>query len=278
MFSFFIFHDKSLDPLSQRNILLKHQTVHCRRLGKDKLNIGGTYAVFRCPIRIVIVIRQGRCRKRTATLVGNLRNDTRNKVFLKFLTVPLAFLALGCLTIVVNAHPQGTPVLAGLSVGSQVWGITRDSAFQGLAILSKSLGAISAMYFLALNTPVTDLTMALEKLHVPRLLVELMELIYRFIFVLAETAEHIHTAQDSRLGYQGFRRSVSSLGMLASMVFLRSWRKAERIYTALESRGYTGSLTTLAGQYRPGWGLLPLTALAAAGQIAIWFVEGRLLP
>ena len=129
-----------------------------------------------------------------------------------------------------------------------------------------------------MNTPVTDLTMALEKLHVPRLLVELMELIYRFIFVLAETAEHIHTAQDSRLGYQGFRRSVSSLGMLSSMVFLRAWRKAERIYTALESRGYTGSLTTLADQYRPGWGLLPLTALAAAGQIAIWFMEGRLLP
>ena len=40
------------------------------------------------------------------------------------------------------------------------------------------------MYFLSLNTPVTDLTMALERLHVPRLLVELMELIYRFIFVI----------------------------------------------------------------------------------------------
>ena len=134
------------------------------------------------------------------------------------------------------------------------------------------------MYFLSLNTPVTDLTMALGRLHVPKLLVELMELIYRFIFVLAETASNIRTAQDSRLGYRGFRRSVSSLGMLASMVFLRAWRKADRIYTALESRGYTGSLTTLNDAYRPGWGLLPLTVFAAAGQIAIWFVEGRLLP
>ena len=133
------------------------------------------------------------------------------------------------------------------------------------------------MYFLSLNSPVTELTMALEKLHVPKLLVELMELIDRFIFVLAETASNIRTAQDSRLGYQDFRRSVSSLGMRSSMVFLRAWRKPERSYTALESRGYTGSLTTLTDAYRPGWGLLPLPARAAAGQIAIWFVEGRLL-
>ncbi|OUN21855.1 cobalt ECF transporter T component CbiQ [Flavonifractor sp. An82] len=200
------------------------------------------------------------------------------RVYLHFLKVPLVFLVIGCITIVAGSYRAGTEMVAALPVGERLWGFTADGLYLGAQIFCKAMGTIGCMYFLALNTPVTDLTMALEKLHVPRLLVELMELIYRFIFVLAETAEHIHTAQDSRLGYQGFRRSVSSLGMLASMVFLRSWRKAERIYTALESRGYTGSLTTLADQYRPGWGLLPLTALAAAGQIAIWFVEGRLLP
>ena len=129
------------------------------------------------------------------------------------------------------------------------------------------------MYFLSLNTPVTDLTMALEKLHVPKLLVELMELIYRFIFVLAETAANIRLAQESRLGYQGFRRSVNSLGTLSSMVFLQAWRKGQSIYTALESRGYTGSLTTLAGDYTPGLWLLPLTAGVAGGQLLVFCLE-----
>ena len=81
-----------------------------------------------------------------------------------------------------------------------------------------------------------------------------MELIYRFIFVLTETASRIRLAQESRLGYQGLRRSLSSLGTLASMVFLRAWRKADRVYTALESRGYSGSLVTLSGGYRGGRG------------------------
>ncbi|WP_209341297.1 cobalt ECF transporter T component CbiQ [Flavonifractor sp. AGMB03687] len=200
------------------------------------------------------------------------------RVYLHFLKVPLVFLVIGCITIVAGSYPAGTEVVAAIPVGDRLLGFTADGLHLGGQIFCKAMGTIGCMYFLALNTPVTDLTMAMEKLHVPRLLVELMELIYRFIFVLAETASNIRTAQDSRLGYQGFRRSVSSLGMLASMVFLRAWRKADRIYTALESRGYTGSLTTLSDAYRPGWGLLPLTALAAAGQIAIWFVEGRLLP
>ena len=199
------------------------------------------------------------------------------RVYLHFLKVPLIFLVIGCLTIGAGASPAGREMVAAIPVGASLWGCPADGLWLGGRIFCKALGAVGCMYFLSLNTPVTDLTMALEKLHVPKLLVELMELIYRFIFVLAETASNIRTAQDSRLGYQGFRRSVSSLGMLSSMVFLRAWRKAERIYTALESRGYTGSLTTLTDAYRPGWGLLPLTALAAAGQIAIWFVEGRLL-
>ena len=133
------------------------------------------------------------------------------------------------------------------------------------------------MYFLALNTPVTDLTMCLGRLHVPRLLVELMELIYRFIFVLSETAGSIRTAQASRLGYQGLRRSLSSLGTMASLVFLRAWRRADRIYAALESRGYAGSLTTLPGDYAPGRGLYPLALAVAAGQLAVLFAERGVL-
>ena len=169
------------------------------------------------------------------------------RVFLRFLCVPMAFLAIGCVTILINGYPQG------------------------------ALGAVGAMYFLALNTPVTDVTMALERMHVPHLLVELMELIYRFIFVLTETASRIRLAQESRLGYQGVRRSLSSLGTLASMVFLRAWRKADRVYTALESRGYSGSLVTLSGDYARGAWLYPLTAAVAAVQLAAWYFERRVM-
>lgn len=195
------------------------------------------------------------------------------RAYLHFLKVPLIFLVIGCLTIVGGAYPAGTEMVAAIPVGGSLWGFTLDGLWLGGRIFCKALGAVGCMYFLSLNTPVTDLTMALGRLHVPKLLVELMELIYRFIFVLAETAANIRLAQESRLGYQGFRRSVNSLGTLSSMVFLRAWRKGQSIYTALESRGYTGSLTTLAGDYTPGLWLLPLTAGVAGGQLLVFCLE-----
>ncbi len=60
-------------------------------------------------------------------------------------------------------------------------------------------------------------------------MVELMELIYRFIFVLTETASRIRLAQESRLGYVGAAALPVVPGTLASMVFLRAWRKADRV-------------------------------------------------
>ncbi len=199
------------------------------------------------------------------------------RVFLRFLCIPMAFLAIGCVTILINSYPQGAPVLLAVPVGERLWGFDGAALLRAGRLFCKALGAVGAMYFLALNTPVTDVTMALERLHVPHLLVELMELIYRFIFVLTETASRIRLAQESRLGYQGLRRSLSSLGTLASMVFLRAWRKADRVYTALESRGYSGSLVTLSGDYARGAWLYPLTAAVAAVQLAAWYFERRVM-
>ena len=60
-------------------------------------------------------------------------------------------------------------------------------------------------------------------------------------------------------------------------MFLRAWRKADRVYAALESRGYDGSLSTLPGDYRPGRGLYPLALAAAGVQLAVFWAERRLL-
>ena len=195
-----------------------------------------------------------------------------------FLKVPLAFLVVGCLTILIRPIGEAEALWAFRLFGRFRWGITAYYLRLALLVLCKALGAISAMYFLSMNTPITDLTMALERLHVPKLLVELMELIYRFIFLLSGEAGRIRVAQESRLGYQNFRQSIRSLGELASAVFLRSLHRGNRVYAALESRGYTGSLTTLPGQYAPGAWFYPMAAGVAACQILIFFAERSVLP
>ena len=133
------------------------------------------------------------------------------RVFLRFLCIPMAFLAVGCVTILINSYPQGAPVLLAVPVGERLWGFDGAALLRAGRLFCKALGAVGAMYFLALNTPMTDVTMALERLHVPHLMVELMELIYRFIFVLTETASRIRLAQESRLGSPGVAEGGSGV-------------------------------------------------------------------
>lgn len=217
----------------------------------------------------------------TLLLMGGLNvwlGGQRLRTVLRFLKVPLAFLALGCLTILVRPlSPEEGALWAVELLGRFRWGITAEYRDLSLMVLCKAMGAVSAMYFLSLNTPVTDVTLTLERLRVPKLLVELMELIYRFIFVLTDTAGRIRVAQESRLGYQGWRRSLESMGTLVSMLFLRAWRQGERSFTALESRGYKGRLDTLPADAVPGKWLYAVLAGVSAAQLGALALERSLL-
>jgi cobalt/nickel transport system permease protein len=90
-----------------------------------------------------------------------------------------------------------------------------------------------------------DLTDQLRRWRVPSLLVEMMMLVYRFVFVLLETAAAMHVAQEVRLGYSSRGRWMRSMGMLASNLYLRSQRRADALFTALSCRGYAGELRVL---------------------------------
>jgi cobalt/nickel transport system permease protein len=126
-------------------------------------------------------------------------------------------------------------------------------------LITRSLGAVAAMNFLALTTPLVDLVDLMRRLGCPLLLIDLMTLIYRYIFVLLESLNQMYTAQSSRLGYVNFRRGITSAGLLGSQLFIDAYRRSQRLQVALDSRGYTGDLKVLPAAYEYdrrlwGWG------------------------
>ena len=195
----------------------------------------------------------------TALVMGVLTvrlGGQRPETVLHFLKIPLAFLVIGCATIVLRPISEETEALCAFHLLGQFrWGITVGYLQMGLMVFCK----------------------AVERLHVPRLLVELMELIYRFIFVLMDTAGRIRVAQESRLGYQGFRQSLECVGTMLSLVFLRAWRQGDRVYAALEARGYTGSLVTLPMEYQNGKKLYFWGIGVVALQLLVFFAESGVL-
>lgn len=112
----------------------------------------------------------------------------------------------------------------------------------------KVMGSLSCLYFISLTTPMIDVISVLAKLKVPSFLIELISLVYRFIFIILETSEMMFISQNSRLGYRDIKTSYKSLGALASTLFIRSFKRANDLYTALEARGYNGELKVLEEQ------------------------------
>ncbi|MFZ5911311.1 MAG: cobalt ECF transporter T component CbiQ [Chloroflexota bacterium] len=153
-----------------------------------------------------------------------------------------------------------------------LWLSTGPSALQdAFLIISRVMGCVAAMNFLALTTPAVDLIALAQRLHIPDTLVDLMTVIYRYIFVLFETMERMRKSQDSRMGYVNFKRGTTSVALLATRLFIETYQRSRQLQIALEARGYeSGDLRTLPESYRPDQRLLWLGLAATMSLFLVW--------
>lgn len=171
------------------------------------------------------------------------------KNYLKFLLIPFGFVVISIITIVFNKlSPFEQNKIFSLSFFNNSYGITENSLLIGIKLFLKSIASVSCLFLLSLNTPMNNLFNFFRKLRLPKLFVDIMELIYRFIFILFFEAKSIFIAQLARLGYKNFKSSIVSLANLVSLIFLSSLNRADNINISLESRCYDGHFGYLAEQ------------------------------
>jgi len=163
----------------------------------------------------------------------------------KLVLVPFSFLLLGVITIAISFNPDKIGMLINFKIGTYYLGITRFSLNLALTTFFKAFSSIACLYFLVLTTPVVEIFYVLELIKIPRILMELMILIYRFIFIFLETAFQIYIAQSSRWGYSNFKKSIKSFGILFGSLWGKAFLKSQALYTSLLSRGYENQLKVL---------------------------------
>lgn len=170
--------------------------------------------------------------------------------YMKYMAAPFTFLLLGTLTILLNI--SRTPLdLFAVRLGNFYITSGRETFFYAVRLIFTALSAVSCLYFLAFNTPMPDILEVLRKLRCPKLLIELMLLIYRFIFILLETASAISTAQDCRLGKKDYKTALKSFGMLGSALMIRALSRSDKLYNAMEARCYDGTIRVLSEDRPP---------------------------
>lgn len=64
-------------------------------------------------------------------------------------------------------------------------------------LVLKALGAVSALYMMTLTTPLSEIIAVLRKAHVPKLIIELMNMIYRYIFIMIDTHSRMKNSAES---------------------------------------------------------------------------------
>ncbi|SHJ02411.1 cobalt/nickel transport system permease protein [Geosporobacter subterraneus DSM 17957] len=171
------------------------------------------------------------------------------KAYLKLMLVPFTFLAVGVLGIALTITNTPSIITIGFPVGKWMLGVEKAGIDQALVTFSRAYASVTCLYFLALTTPMVDVIWILKQMRIPRVLTEMMTIIYRFIFVLLETASMMYLSQECRLGYISISRSYYSLGQLISNLFIKSFQRSHELFTALSTRGYSGDIEVLEEEY-----------------------------
>ena len=85
-------------------------------------------------------------------------------------------------------------------------------------------------------------------------------------------AAAIRMAQEARLGWHGWRRSIRSLGLLIAMLLPRAMESARRLEMGLAARGFDGNLRMLSSAPPTSIPtvLMILTGEAALAGASLW--------
>ena len=107
-----------------------------------------------------------------------------------------------------------------------------------LSILVRSTLCLFTMILLSNTTPFSSLLQTMARFGVPRLLITILALLYRYLFVLIDEVERLNRARTSRTFSTSRRKRWQMLASLIGQLFVRSTERAERIYAAMTARGW----------------------------------------
>ena len=173
----------------------------------------------------------------------------------------------------------------GRALWSGPWGleVTDGGLIRFSGIVARSLLSVAAAVLLTATTRFPDVLHALRHLRLPAVLVGIIAFMYRYLFVLVEEVQRLMRARAARSArLPGVRGGGSLLwratvvGHMAGQLLVRSLDRSERVYQAMQARGYRGELLTLAPNvmHRRDWlalvgGLIVVIALYGVGSAAL---------
>ena len=113
---------------------------------------------------------------------------------------------------------------------------------RGILITLRVLAAVCIITLLSITTPMPEIMATIRQIRVPGLIVDLAEMIWRYITLMDESAHTMRRAQVSRgADNLPWYRQAYDLGVVAGVLMIKSLDRSTRIYKAMLSRGFDES-------------------------------------
>lgn len=110
-----------------------------------------------------------------------------------------------------------------------------------LTLYLKGSFAVISAYFLIATTGIEKICYALQVFHLPKILITVIILIYRYIIILLKEAERMSVAYALRApGQKGIHYKV--WGSMIGYLLIRSINRSEMVYDSMQLRGFDGNL------------------------------------
>jgi cobalt/nickel transport system permease protein len=178
-----------------------------------------------------------------------------------FARLPLAHLAKKVLVILpfISVVAISIPFMkkdaigGGYNLGLGELSVSRSSLWIFWNVVIKSCLGVFSIILLSSTTSFPQLIRGMERLGSPKIFTMLASFMYRYSFILVDEIYRIKRARDSRcFGGRWFWQS-KVVGHMVGTLFLRSYHRGERVYLAMLSRGYSGTMPgTTAGRFGLG--------------------------
>ncbi|MGH8969958.1 MAG: cobalt ECF transporter T component CbiQ [Actinomycetes bacterium] len=152
------------------------------------------------------------------------------------MVVELPFVAFAVILPFVATGPRVD--VAGLS-------LSEPGLLGAWNIMAKGTLGVVATIVLSATTELRSLVASLQRLHVPQMLVQIMTFMIRYADVVGDEMRRMHVARQSRGFAPRDVRHLKVVARSAGALFIRAFERGERVYLAMVSRGYTGSLPVL---------------------------------
>ena len=147
--------------------------------------------------------------------------------------------------------------------------LAREGIWAAWNIVVKGTLGVAASVVVAAATPVPELLRGLERLRLPRAFTTIAGFMVRYADVIADEVRRMRIARISRGHDPRWIWQARAVAASAGTLFIRSYERGERVYLAMVSRGYAGSMPVLLelAATRRQW-LSALTVPATAALIA----------